>query len=58
MFGLNEKRGIAPSSLPGEQIANIETEEQLEKIVNTIGENMSSGHNKKTYSKENIEEEL
>ncbi|KAK2577041.1 hypothetical protein KPH14_012866, partial [Odynerus spinipes] len=35
MFGVKAKRGIASSFLPGEQIANIETEEQLEEIANT-----------------------
>ncbi|XP_023211665.1 KRAB-A domain-containing protein 2-like [Centruroides sculpturatus] len=56
MFGVKPKRGIA--SLPGEQIANIETEEQLEEIVNTFEENLSSGHNEYHIPKENIKEEL
>ncbi|XP_067145116.1 KRAB-A domain-containing protein 2-like [Centruroides vittatus] len=45
IFGVKSKRGTASSSLPGEQIANIETEEQLEEIVNTFEENLSSSHN-------------
>ncbi|XP_054734682.1 uncharacterized protein LOC129242145 [Anastrepha obliqua] len=35
MFGVKAKRGISLSSFPGEQIANIETEEQLEGFANT-----------------------
>lgn len=35
MFSVKAKKGIASSFLPGEQIANIETEEQLEEIANT-----------------------
>ena len=57
MFGVERNRGIVSSFLPGEQIANIETEEleeiantfetevQLEETVNTFEENLSSGHN-------------
>ncbi|XP_023238740.1 KRAB-A domain-containing protein 2-like [Centruroides sculpturatus] len=58
MFGVKPKRGRASSSLPGEQIANIETEEQLEEIVNTFEGNLSNGHNKYHIPKENIEDEL
>ncbi|XP_067132267.1 KRAB-A domain-containing protein 2-like [Centruroides vittatus] len=58
VFGVKSKRGTASSSLPGEQIANIETEEQLKEIINTFEENLSNGHNKYHISKENIEEEL
>ncbi|XP_067140873.1 KRAB-A domain-containing protein 2-like [Centruroides vittatus] len=57
MFGVKPKRGIASSSLPGEQIANIETEEQFEDI-NTFEENLSSGRNEYHIPKENIEQEL
>ena len=32
------KRGLATSSLPREQIKDIETEEQLEQIIQSIGE--------------------
>ncbi|XP_043497554.1 KRAB-A domain-containing protein 2-like [Polistes fuscatus] len=58
MFGVKPKRGIASSSLPDEQIANIETEEQLEEMVNTLEENLSSGHTENHIPKENIEKEL
>ncbi|XP_023231251.1 KRAB-A domain-containing protein 2-like [Centruroides sculpturatus] len=58
MYGVKPKRVIASSSLPGEQISNIETEEQLEEIVNTFERNLSSGHNEYHIPKENIEEEL
>ncbi|GBM60030.1 hypothetical protein AVEN_147593-1 [Araneus ventricosus] len=71
MFGIKPKRGISSSFLPGEQIANIETEEQLEEIantfkteeqlektVNTFEENLSNGHTENHISKRNIEEDL
>ncbi|XP_067125299.1 KRAB-A domain-containing protein 2-like [Centruroides vittatus] len=57
-FGVKPKRGIASSSLPGKQIANIETKEQLEEIVDTFEENLSSGHNEYHIPKKNIEQEL
>ncbi|XP_023211185.1 KRAB-A domain-containing protein 2-like [Centruroides sculpturatus] len=40
LFGVKPKRGIASSSLSGEQFANIETEEQLEEIANTLKINL------------------
>lgn len=65
------KRGIALSSLPSEQIASIETEEQLEEIantfeteeqlketVNTSEKNWSGGHIENHIPKKNIEEDL
>ncbi|GBL79998.1 hypothetical protein AVEN_29020-1 [Araneus ventricosus] len=71
MFGIKPKRGIASSFLPGEQIANIETEEQLEEIANTFEteeqldetvdtfeENLSNGHTENHIPKRNIEEDL
>lgn len=58
LFGVKPKRGIASSSLPGEQIVNIETEEQLEEIVNAFEENLSSDHTENHIPKENIDEEL
>lgn len=54
LFGSKPKRGIASPSLPGEQIANTETEEQLKDIVNTLGKNGSSGHIDCHIPKENI----
>lgn len=51
LFGVKPKRAIASSSLRGEQIADIETEEQLDGIVNTFEENLNSGHTKNNYSK-------
>ncbi|XP_023225321.1 KRAB-A domain-containing protein 2-like [Centruroides sculpturatus] len=56
MFGIKPKISIASSSLPGKQIANIETEEQLKETVNTFEENLSSGHNEYHSPKENIKE--
>jgi hypothetical protein len=44
LFGVKPKRGIASSSLPRGQIANIETEEQLEAYVDTFEENLGSDH--------------
>jgi hypothetical protein len=44
LFGVKPKRGIASSSLPRGQIANIETEEQVEAYVNTFEENLGSDH--------------
>jgi len=38
MFGNIAKRGLATSSLPREQITDIETEEQLEQMIQSIGE--------------------
>nr|XP_012151860.1 PREDICTED: uncharacterized protein LOC105663967 [Megachile rotundata] len=71
MFGVKVKRGIASSFLPSEQIANIETEEQLEEIantfeteeqleetVNTSEKNLSGVHNENHIPKKNIEEYL
>ncbi|XP_057669973.1 KRAB-A domain-containing protein 2-like [Diorhabda carinulata] len=71
MFGVKAKRGIASSFLPGEQIANIETEEQLEEIANTSEteeqleetvnaskKKLSGGHTKNHIPKKNIEEDL
>lgn len=58
MFGVKQKRGKPSSSLPGEQIANIKTEENLKEIVNTFEENLSSGHTENHTPNENIEEEL
>lgn len=71
MFGVKTKRGIASSSLPSEQIASIETEEQLEEIantfeteeqlketVNTSEKNWSVGHIENYIPKKNIEEDL
>jgi hypothetical protein len=42
LFGVKPKRGIASSSLPRGQIANIETEEQLEAYINTFEENLGT----------------
>ncbi|XP_023288360.1 KRAB-A domain-containing protein 2 [Orussus abietinus] len=71
MFGVKAKRGIASTFLPGEQIANIETEEQLEEIANTseteeqleetvnaYQKNLSGGHTENHIPKKNIEEDL
>ncbi|XP_049791484.1 uncharacterized protein LOC126198880 [Schistocerca nitens] len=52
MFGVKAKRGIASSFLPGEQIANIKTEEQLEEIANT------SETEEQLEETKNIEEDL
>ncbi|GFT81038.1 KRAB-A domain-containing protein 2 [Trichonephila clavipes] len=50
MFGVKLKRSIALSSLPGDQISTIETEEQLKEISE---ENLSNVDTKESvYSKE------
>ncbi|GFU21880.1 KRAB-A domain-containing protein 2 [Trichonephila clavipes] len=58
MFGVKAKRGIASSFLPSEQIANIETKEQLEETGNTSEKNLSGGHTENYIPKKNIEEDL
>ncbi|XP_055944438.1 uncharacterized protein LOC129975400 [Argiope bruennichi] len=71
MFGIKVKRGIASSFLPSEQIASIETEEQLEEIANTFEteeqleetgntfeKNLSGGQTENQIPKKNIEEDL
>ncbi|KAL4092220.1 hypothetical protein QTP88_026758 [Uroleucon formosanum] len=44
MFGNVAKRGLATSSLPREQIKDIETEEQFEQIIQSIGDSTISPH--------------
>ncbi|XP_055943339.1 KRAB-A domain-containing protein 2-like [Argiope bruennichi] len=71
MFGIKAKRGIESYFLPSEQIASIETEEQLEEIANTFEteeqlgktgntseKNLSGGQTENQIPKKNIEEDL
>lgn len=58
MSDVKPERDIAPSSLPGEQITNIETEEQLKVIANTFEENSKHDCTENHIPKQNIEEKL
>ncbi|XP_055924524.1 KRAB-A domain-containing protein 2-like [Argiope bruennichi] len=58
MFGIKAKRGIASSFLPSEQIASIETEEQLQETGNTSEKNLSGGQTENQIPKKNIEEDV
>ncbi|GBN67396.1 KRAB-A domain-containing protein 2 [Araneus ventricosus] len=51
MFGIKPKRGIASSFFPGEQIANIETEEQLEETIGRERESPTSSNENVTNLK-------